>query len=69
MNYSSTPSQYFYEVQLTAIKWELKAGRIGEAEKIKDFIVEHVNKWLGECHPILAELFDIFYRYYLGFRE
>jgi hypothetical protein len=28
VNNSSMPSQYFYEVQMTAIKWELKAGRI-----------------------------------------
>jgi hypothetical protein len=39
MNPNSMPSHYFYEIQTTAIKWELKAGRIGEAEKIKDFIV------------------------------
>ncbi len=31
--------------------------------------MEHVNRWLGECHPILAEIFDIFSRYYLNFRE
>jgi tetratricopeptide (TPR) repeat protein len=56
-------------VQLTAVKWELKAGRVVEAERLKDAVVEHVNRWLGECHPVLAELFDIFARYYLRFRE
>ena len=54
MNSSNAPSLYYYEVQSTAIKWELKAGRIVEAEKIKDWIVEHINRWLGECHPVLA---------------
>jgi len=30
------PSRLFYQTQLTAIKWELKAARTAEAEKIRD---------------------------------
>lgn len=51
---AAPPSLHQYEIQLTAVKWELKAGRIVEAERLKDSVVEHVNRWLGECHPVLA---------------
>jgi hypothetical protein len=67
-NYSmwSLPNRYYYELQLIAIKWELKAGHLQQAEKIRDRFVEHINLWLGESHPIMAELYDIFTRYYLN---
>lgn len=63
------PSKLLYEVQLTAVKWELKAGRIAEAERLRDEIVEHIGRWVGASHPILSELYDIFARYYLCFRD
>ena len=63
------PCRLFYDIQLTAIKWELKAGRPEEAERMRDFVVEHIGRWLGETHPLLTDLYDIFARYYGGRRD
>jgi len=58
------PSKTLYQVKLTEIKWLLKDKKEKEAEQVRDWIIEHVNQWLGEYHPILSELYDLFSRYY-----
>lgn len=29
----------------------------------------HINKYIGEYHPILSDVYDLFSRYYLGFKS
>lgn len=48
------PAKVVYEVKLTEIKWLLKEKREKEAEKVRDWVIEHVTKWLGEYHMVLS---------------
>lgn len=48
------PSMMLYEVKLGEIKWVLKEGLEGEAERLRDWMVEHIHMWLGEYHPLLS---------------
>ena len=41
------PTKALYQIKLTEIKWLLKEKKEIEAEKVRDWIIEHVNKWLG----------------------
>jgi hypothetical protein len=41
-------------VKLAKIRWALKGGDAKKSERFKDELVNHINKWIGECHPILT---------------
>ena len=58
------PTKALYQIKLTEMKWLLKEKKEIEAEKVRDWIIEHVNKWLGQYHPVLSELYDLLSRYY-----
>jgi hypothetical protein len=62
---SLLPSKLLYAVRLAKIRWSLKEGRVEESERVKDWVVEHINRWIGDCHPILTELYEIYANYYL----
>jgi len=32
----------------------LKENEESEAEKVRDWMVEHIHIWLGEYHPLLS---------------
>ena len=63
------PSRPYYELQMTSIRWFLKTRQLQEAERIKDSLVEHIRQWLGNEHPLLAQLYDLFSHYHLSFHE
>ncbi len=48
------PAKVVYEIKLTEIKWLLKEKKEKEAERVRDWVVEHVTKWLGEYHIVLS---------------
>jgi hypothetical protein len=51
------PSKLLYAVRLAKVRWALKEGRVDDSEKVRDWVVEHINRWIGDCHPVLTELY------------
>jgi hypothetical protein len=50
---------------MTEIKWSLRNDLVEESDSVKEWIVDHVNKWIGGAHPILSELYEIYARFYM----
>lgn len=63
------PSQLLYNTKLAEIQWSLKSGNTQQADVVKEWVIEHVNKWIGECHPILTQLYETFANYYTMFKD
>ena len=63
------PSTALYEVKLAEIRWHLKNNDLEASEKVKEWMVDHINKWIGEAHPILTELYELFANYHLLFKD
>ena len=32
-------------------------------------MIDHINKWIGEAHPILTQLYELFANYHLLFKD
>lgn len=63
------PSKLLYLTKLAEIRWLLKEGDVEGSEEIKKWVVEHVGKWIGECHPVLTELYEIYANYYMMHKD
>jgi hypothetical protein len=65
----SLPSRLLYRVKLAKIRWTLKGGDVKKSEICKDELINHLNRWIGDCHPILTELYEIYANYYEQFKN
>lgn len=63
------PSTSIYQVKIAEIKWGIMEKRLTESEEIKEWIVDHINKWVGDAHPILTQLYEMYARYYLTLKD
>ena len=43
----------------------MKNNRIEESDGVKEWLVDHINKWIGDAHPVLSELYEIYARYFM----
>jgi hypothetical protein len=50
------PSRFTYESKLAEIKWYLKSNRVDNINRPLKFILEHLNKWLGDTHPLFTQI-------------